>query len=538
MNDEETVLQPDATVSHAAIQSGDRIGEYTVIRMLGRGAMGEVYEVEHRRLGRRSALKLLPPRLSADPEFQDRFDAEARTLARMEHPNIVRVNYASVSDGRFYLEMELLRPFNDCHPKDQPLNPEAAYAYLCQLLAGLDYAHKNKVLHRDLKPANLLLSHDGQQLKIGDFGVARVVGETFLRTIIEETLTASRLGSAMTVDNTSNSRSTSQSAGSSSYVGTVQYMSPEVLSGAEGDCRSDLYAIGVIAYEWLTARKAIGRFKDPSRVIEGLPKYWDDWINRMLEADPPDRFASAEEALDALQRARHNAENARTARAIPSTPEPPPFRQQEVQEKSPLRNAAAAEDTPPPFVPHLNRASRTAAPKQAAPAVSAHDVLAQDYHQRFCELSMGHLLACILTLFLPGYGHALRGRPEAGLWYLGGSFITSFFLPFVVPIIAVIHLALTANVTAFSNQQGSPALQTLRRCHWQFKVFKILTTIAIVVLCVAGLFGLGLLIALDEGLAPLMVVLVFSFLLALFILVNKKIKCYMVLCNELLNNAE
>ncbi len=318
------------------LDAGDRLGEYNVLGALGRGAMGQVYEVEHARLKRRYALKLLPASLAHDRGFSERFEREGATLASLEHPGIVQVHYAGEDAGRFYLVMERLQALftnedaGQCHP------PEKVASILSQMLEALGYAHARNVIHRDLKPANLLATAEGR-VKIADFGVARVVGEDFINTMVQETISKSRLGATATIAD----------SGGTDLAGTLYYIAPEILNGGEADTRSDLYAVGVIGYELLTGKKPMGRYKDASKCVAGLNPRWDDFINRLLEPDPADRFANAADAVASL-----------SALDAPATPPPPPSGAS-APPPPPPAGVAASPVTPPPSEPAQPRVDAT-----------------------------------------------------------------------------------------------------------------------------------------------------------------------------------
>ncbi|MCC5833528.1 MAG: protein kinase [Opitutales bacterium] len=272
------------------LHEGYVLGDYRIIRLLGAGAMGEVYEAEQKHLGRHYAVKVLPAEHGEDPSFRERFRSEARLLASLEHPNVVGIHNAGESEGRFFLVMELLEPFNEA--QKGPLELPAVQRMIGQVLSALTYAHRQGVIHRDLKPANLLRTSDGQ-LKVADFGVAKVLGESFVQSIVQETIRRTRMSDAATVvEGASNS--------APDYVGTLQYMAPEVLDGQPADARSDLYAVGVMAYEWLTGRKPVGRYKDASRLLQGLDPAWDAWLDAMMAAEVEERIENADEALRQL----------------------------------------------------------------------------------------------------------------------------------------------------------------------------------------------------------------------------------------------
>ena len=273
-----------------SLQEGYELGDYRILRLLGAGAMGEVYEAEQKHLGRRYAVKVLPSEHSADSTFRERFRNEARLLASLEHPNVVAIHNAGEADGRFFLVMELLEPFVEV--KGGGADLATIQGMLGQILSALGYAHRQGVVHRDLKPANLLWTQDGR-LKVGDFGVAKVLGEAFVQSVVQETIRKTRMSDAETVVEGS-------STGAADYVGTLQYMAPEVLDGESASAASDLYAVGVMAYEWLTGRKPIGRYKDASRLVPGLDPAWDRWLDGMMAAEVEERTATADAVLQAL----------------------------------------------------------------------------------------------------------------------------------------------------------------------------------------------------------------------------------------------
>lgn len=198
------------------------IGHYRIIELLGTGAMGTVHIGVDTFIERPVAIKSLRPELTQDPEFVSRFRAEAKSLARLNHPNIATL-YSSLLDGSdLYMVMELVRgrPLDDVlRDRGKPLSVKQSLAIIAQAADGLSYAHETGVIHRDIKPSNLMIGNDGR-VKIMDFGIARVRGSARL----------TRVGTA---------------------VGTPLYMSPEQCRGDEGDERSDLYSLAIVLYEML-----------------------------------------------------------------------------------------------------------------------------------------------------------------------------------------------------------------------------------------------------------------------------------------------
>ncbi len=298
ISDDETRIGPQDEPLMGSLGQGDRLGDYRILDILGRGAMGEVYLAEHVHLKQRYALKVLPAELSKSGSFKARFREEARTLAGLKHQNIIMVHNAGEDQGRFYLAMEHVEGGSlEDYLKNEGgrLKAGEVQDILQQMLEGLSYAHGKGVIHRDLKPANILRTGEGK-IKISDFGLARVVGEEYVQSMIQKSITLSQMGDRSTRIGGEGS------SGSSDYVGTIDYMSPEVRAGRMADTRSDLYAVGIIGYFLLTGKKPLGMAKPASKVVKGLNPKWDNLIEKCLEEDPADRYPSAGAVLDALTR--------------------------------------------------------------------------------------------------------------------------------------------------------------------------------------------------------------------------------------------
>jgi hypothetical protein len=208
---------------------------------LGAGGMGCVYRVRENASGRLSALKVLPRELAADPAFAERFDREARTLSRLQHPNIVGIHRFGQSGGFCYLLMEHVDGANLRQAlRAGKFTPEQALSLIPHLCDALQYAHGQGVLHRDIKPENILLDAEGR-VKIADFGIAKIVGEPGTAA---DDFTLTRTGARL---------------------GTPHYMAPEQVERPEAvDHRADIYSLGVVFYELLTGELPLGRFQAPS----------------------------------------------------------------------------------------------------------------------------------------------------------------------------------------------------------------------------------------------------------------------------------
>ncbi|MCP4509407.1 MAG: serine/threonine protein kinase, partial [Fuerstiella sp.] len=213
-----------------------------IIELIGTGGMGAVYKARQEGLDRVVAIKIMPEEFVRDVEFALRFTREARTLAKLTHPNIVSVyEFGNVQDTYYflmeYIEGSTLRDV----VKARQLTPEHALAIVPHLCDALQYAHDKGVVHRDIKPENILMSADGL-VKIADFGLSRMLGNESH----QELLTATH-----------------------QVMGTPRYMAPEQMEGTHGvDHRADIYSLGVVIYEMLTGELPIGRFAAASQKVE------------------------------------------------------------------------------------------------------------------------------------------------------------------------------------------------------------------------------------------------------------------------------
>ena len=294
MTDDSQTLQPDS-----------EFGQYRIVRLLGRGGMGEVYEVEHDLTGKRHALKLLSQEVMDQPGSLNRFQKEAKVMARMEHAGIVRVDLAGEDEGRHWLRMELMKGREVAgqrvvtleeyvSAKGGRLPEEELRELLKNLLDALGHAHAKGLVHRDLKPANVLF--DGEEVKIADFGLVNAAGAEWMNTQVRST-----------VINPGEEDTLIDSAGTGSrqraLMGTYAYMSPEQRNGLPADARSDLYALGLMTFRMLTGLESPG-LKRPSELGVGLNDSWDNWLIQALEELSDDRFASATEMNKALDAGR------------------------------------------------------------------------------------------------------------------------------------------------------------------------------------------------------------------------------------------
>jgi serine/threonine-protein kinase len=261
------MIQPQALIK----------GRYRVGRRLGEGGMAVVYLGHDLLLGRDVAIKSPRPQFSADPGFRARFEREARAAASLSHPNIIDVYDVGEDDGTPFIVMELVRgqSLKAIIAADAPFHPDDVAELLEQIGGALDYAHVRGYVHRDIKPGNILVDEHGRA-RLVDFGIAKGLADGDLTE-----------------------------AGAS--FGTVGYLSPEQATGLMATPASDVYSVGVVAFEMLTGELpfaaetpvgvAMRHVHDaaprPSHVVPGLPSQIDPIILRALAKDPTRRWGSA-----------------------------------------------------------------------------------------------------------------------------------------------------------------------------------------------------------------------------------------------------
>lgn len=266
-------------------------GRYEIGERLGSGGMSTVYQATDRILERTVAVKVLAEHLSDDERFVARFRREALAVAKLIHPNIVQVYDTGVDDHRHYIVMEFVEGRSGAQilQKHGPLDGDTTAEIGIQACAGLDYAHRRGIIHRDVKPGNLMVvggpvGGGEMTVKLTDFGIARAVEQTRITQV-------------------------------GSVVGTAAYLSPEQVRGEEATPATDVYALGVVLYQFLTGRlpyegstlaelavrQQNERPLPPSTYNNEVPETLGAAVLRALEGDPNRRYASADELSGGLR---------------------------------------------------------------------------------------------------------------------------------------------------------------------------------------------------------------------------------------------
>jgi serine/threonine-protein kinase len=281
----------DDTPHHPIISDtlppGMVLGRYEILRLIGRGGMGSVYEAVHRDLKKRVAIKTLLPGLAANADARARFLREGESASRIRHPHVVDITDVGVEGTTSYLVMEFLEgeDLAKLIARQGQLSLRQTADIMLPVVAAISAAHDMGVIHRDLKPENIFLSRSrigGLHPKVLDFGISKVTGD----------------------------RSTMILTGTGATFGTTFYLPPEQLQGArQADAKSDQYALGTILYECVTGRRAFegevvygvmkdiaeGRYLAPRAVRPDLPQEVEAIITRAMSLNPADRFASVKD---------------------------------------------------------------------------------------------------------------------------------------------------------------------------------------------------------------------------------------------------
>ncbi|TMD73305.1 MAG: response regulator [Chloroflexi bacterium] len=263
---------------------GMTLGPYRVMERIGRGGMASVYRAYHPALDRYVAIKILPDFFADEPEYRERFQQEARSVARLKHPNILEIFDFGYEGGLAYLVLELVEGGTLADHVGKPMDLHEVVRLIEQLAAALDHAHANGILHRDIKPSNILIHKDGTPV-LGDFGLAKMAGS--LRRL----------------------------TGSGTVMGTPEYMSPEQAADEPLTAASDVYSLAIVAYEMLTGRvpfeadtpaatllSHVTKPMPATRELRGeLSAHVEDVLRKALAKSPQDRYQTAAAFAAALK---------------------------------------------------------------------------------------------------------------------------------------------------------------------------------------------------------------------------------------------
>jgi serine/threonine protein kinase len=329
------------------------IGRYEIVRLLGKGGMGEVYLATDPALGRSVGIKVLPPALQQDAKMRARFMNEARAVALLNHPNVITLHDLATTDARdapfppdaLYLVLEYL----EGRGLDEIMDVRRLGVLECvdiaiQVLEGLKAAHQNRVLHRDITPSNIMLAPDGRA-KLLDFGLSKIL------------LEGAR-------DSSKGQRHT----GEGMIVGTLDYLSPEQALGNPVDERSDLFSFGIVFYQMLAGvhpfsgasvtqmvAKMMTKDADPWPEPDRVPEVLKQVIARALKKDASERYGSAGQMiLDLLMARREITARRAVTREVPA-PTPPASRPS-APAPAPAREVVALTESTAP----MGRPKRTA----------------------------------------------------------------------------------------------------------------------------------------------------------------------------------
>jgi cyclic di-GMP phosphodiesterase len=266
------------------VQEGSTLGTYRLMERLGRGGMASVYRAYHAALDRYVAIKVLPDFFADEPGYRERFQQEARSVARLRHPNILEIFDYGYDEGTAYLVLELIEGGTLADRVGKPMELREVVRLLEPLGSALDHAHSHGILHRDIKPSNVLITKEGTPI-LADFGLAKMTG------------TIQRLTTSGVV------------------MGTPEYMSPEQAADEFVGPASDIYSLGVVAYEMLTGRvpfagdtpaatllSHVTKAMPSTRELKGeLSAHVEDVLRRALSKRPEERYPSAAALVAALK---------------------------------------------------------------------------------------------------------------------------------------------------------------------------------------------------------------------------------------------
>jgi serine/threonine protein kinase len=281
---------PPAAAPPSIEELAPKFPQFELLELVGRGGMGAVYKARQKGLDRLVALKVLPAQTGRDPSWSERFNREARALAKLAHPGIVGVHDFGQADGLAYFVMEYVDGSNlRAVIQARSANPAEALRIVMQICDALQYAHEEGIVHRDIKPENILIDKRGR-VKIADFGLAKL-------------LEGDRGGVTLT--------KTMQTMGTPHYMAPEQWEKPQQV-----DHRADIFSLGVVFYELLTGELPLGRFQPPSKKVQ-VDVRLDEVVLRALEKEPDLRYQQASQVRTEVDLAARRATQQDQASASP-----------------------------------------------------------------------------------------------------------------------------------------------------------------------------------------------------------------------------
>jgi eukaryotic-like serine/threonine-protein kinase len=359
----------------AEFTTGQHIGDYEILSILGLGGMGKVYKVRNLISDRVEAMKILLPDLTSQQSLADRFLREIRLLATLEHPNIAALRTALTYENQLVMIMEFVEGETLANRLARaPISTAEAVNYSDQILSALSYAHKQNIIHRDIKPANIMLTPQGL-VKLMDFGIARSSSDGALTT-------------------------------TGTTLGSLNYMPPEQVRGEAADARSDIYSYGVSMYEMLTGKlpfrgdsqyslmTAHLNTEPPSPISLrcDLPPALNEIILMAMAKEPGNRFQTADAFRNALKSVPVSALSSSGTTVTPTPQAKPGTMTTLVETPIPARvSTVATPPPPPPVAPAITPAPRPATVAAAPPSVPPHAPAAAP-SRRGLWLAIGTLL--------------------------------------------------------------------------------------------------------------------------------------------------
>jgi serine/threonine protein kinase len=376
--------------------AGKNIGRYHVVEQLGTGGMAAVYKAFDTRLERYVAIKVIIPYHQQSPDFLKRFDREAKALASLQHPNILKVHDFGEHEGAPFLVMEYIKGGTLTERMGKPTPYQEAARLTIPIAQALDYAHKQNIIHRDIKPANILMSTHGSPM-LSDFGIAKLLTQEQTRSL----------------------------TGAGVSIGTPEYMAPEQGQGSHVDHRADIYALGVVFYELITGRKPFQAdtpmavilkhmtepLPRPRAYVRDLPEAVEQVIFKALAKAPRDRYQDMNafaNALTKLSNMQISARDVVPVQEIPTQKHPLPSTSVQPYDDQTLTRPDYQAAAPPLQSPYP---IRPPAPSRTPPPVQMQAPKRSGIKSWMLWGAGGITILCVLVVALGLGGYALLGQP-------------------------------------------------------------------------------------------------------------------------------